>query len=115
MKNIFFVDIGIGILMIVIAIPMILEKIKPNIFYGFKTKKTLSDEKIWYPANKYAGKVMVGTGIAISILALLTYILMDRNIIPPIDEVTLTILWCGILFVPIIIMLILSFAYLRKL
>lgn len=47
--------IGIGILLIALSIPMVLQKIKPNYWYGFRTPKTLSDEKIWYEANRVAG------------------------------------------------------------
>ncbi|MBN1798775.1 MAG: SdpI family protein, partial [Spirochaetales bacterium] len=52
LEIVYLINIGVGLLIGGLAIPLILEKIKPNMWYGFKTKKTLSDEKIWYPANK---------------------------------------------------------------
>ncbi len=50
---IILVDIGIGFLLLVLGISLILEKVKPNHAYGFRTKKTLAHKKIWYQANKY--------------------------------------------------------------
>lgn len=55
---------------IVISIPLILEKVKPNGLYGFRTYKTLSDETIWYKANKFLGCSLVFAGL-ISILLML--------------------------------------------
>ena len=37
------------------SLPMILGKVGPNRIYGFRTRKTLSDPSIWYPANRAAG------------------------------------------------------------
>ena len=34
---------------------MILGMVGPNLIYGFRTPKTLSDSAIWYPANRAAG------------------------------------------------------------
>lgn len=43
------------LIIIAISIPLILEKVKPNRVYGFRTQKTLSNEIIWYQANKFLG------------------------------------------------------------
>ncbi len=39
--------------------PLILGKVKPNAVYGFRTPKTLSNDEIWYAANRTAGWDMV--------------------------------------------------------
>ena len=41
-----------GLILIVVSIPLIYGKIKPNRWYWFRTPATLSDEQIWYKANK---------------------------------------------------------------
>lgn len=66
----FIVD---GILLIALAIPLLHRKVSPNSWYGFRTRKTLSDEKIWYAVNHVAGRDMViaGTIIIISSIILL--------------------------------------------
>lgn len=40
----------------VIVLPLLLQKVPPNLWYGFRTRKTLSDRQIWYRAN-YVGAV----------------------------------------------------------
>jgi len=62
---------GTGLLMIVLAVPMVLEKVPPNNIYGFRTKRTLSDPEIWYPANAYAGKWLLVYGVVTTAMALL--------------------------------------------
>ena len=39
------------LIIISISIPLILEKVKPNSVYGFRTQKTLSNEIVWYKAK----------------------------------------------------------------
>jgi hypothetical protein len=56
--------IGGGILLILSALPMLYNRC-----YGFRIPKTLSDERIWYPANSYAAKGMILTGIITIVVA----------------------------------------------
>ena len=42
-------------LMIGLSLPMILNLIPRNRYYGLRTAKTLSSEKIWYRANRVSG------------------------------------------------------------
>lgn len=44
-----------ALLFIILGIPLYLQKIKPNAFYGFRTGKTLSDPQIWYAVNHVLG------------------------------------------------------------
>ncbi len=37
---------------IALAIPLMLEKIPRNHFYGIRTRRTLSSNEIWYYANR---------------------------------------------------------------
>ena len=62
---------GLGLLLVILAIPMIMGKVPPNNLYGFRTKKTLSDPEIWYPANAYAGKWLLVWGVLMIVAALL--------------------------------------------
>jgi uncharacterized membrane protein len=45
----------VPVLTIALSIPMVLGKIPPNRFYGFRTRKTLSNPEVWYRANRLAG------------------------------------------------------------
>jgi uncharacterized membrane protein len=60
-----------GVLLTVLSIPLILRKIKPNPFYGFRTPFTLSNETYWYEVNAYGGKWLFGAGIVIAIAAVI--------------------------------------------
>jgi hypothetical protein len=43
----------------VLAVPLALGMVPPNALYGFRTSKTRSSPDIWYPANRFAGWLMV--------------------------------------------------------
>ncbi len=113
MNYIFLIEIGIGILITILSIPLILEKIKPNNFYGFRTKKTLSDENIWYKANKYSGKTMLIAGIIIVISASIVYFVSLK--INLFSDLFIIVIWSSIFMLPMIVMIIASFLYLKKL
>ncbi|MGA2960724.1 MAG: SdpI family protein [Candidatus Korobacteraceae bacterium] len=56
------------VLTIALSIPMVFGKIPPNRFYGFRTRKTLSNPDIWYRANRHAGIDLIVASLA-SLLA----------------------------------------------
>ena len=60
----------ISIILIVVAVPLILEKIPRNGFYGFRTPYTLSSDVVWYRANRIAGIALVVAGIFWLVLAI---------------------------------------------
>ena len=46
------------------ALPLLVGLIPRNRFYGIRTMKTLSDDRVWYPVNRLAAvTVMIATGI----------------------------------------------------
>ena len=61
----------VGLLFVGLSIPLILERVPPNRFYGFRTKKTLSDPQIWYEANRLSAHDLLIAGIIISASSLL--------------------------------------------
>lgn len=60
-----------GAALIALGIPLLNERVPPNVVYGFRTKKTLSDEKIWYAVNRAAGKDMIAAGSVVIMSSLL--------------------------------------------
>lgn len=115
MEFIFLVSIGIGLLIIGLAVPLIKEKIKPNVWYGFRTGKTLSDEKIWYPANKYAGQKMICAGTVIIALSILIFALICFGMVTISSPAVIMALWFLSLMGPVIWMTAASLMYLKKL
>jgi len=61
---------GMGLLLAVLAVPMIANKIKPNPWYGFRVKQTLENPEVWYKVNAYTGKYLLVVGIGIAVAAI---------------------------------------------
>ena len=54
MSTILFLNVGSGILLILISIPLYLQKVPPNGLYGFRIRKIMENPELWYPVNRYA-------------------------------------------------------------
>ncbi len=55
----------VGILLAVLALPLIVKMVAPNQWYGFRVEKTLSNRQTWYEANLVAGVDLLIAGVAI--------------------------------------------------
>ena len=53
----------VGLVGIGLSIPMLRNRIPRNQVYGLRTKLTLSSDEIWYPANRFAAKLLIAWGI----------------------------------------------------
>ena len=71
----------IGVTFVAFGLPLKHDKVPPNRFYGFRTRKTLSDEKIWYAVNRVTGSDMISVGIIMTGISLVLLALRDR--LPP--------------------------------
>ncbi len=110
--RVLIVFMGFGLLLIGISIPLLYGKIGPNWFYGFKTKKTLSDREIWYKANKYIAKdfIKLGSMIALYNLIFLILFILQIDIVFVISASSIVLLVGGAVVVAVRGLL-----YLRKL
>ena len=63
MQTLLYLYITSGILLTVISLPLIVRKIKPNPFYGFRIQQTLDDPEIWYATNQYFAKRLLVVGL----------------------------------------------------
>jgi len=52
-----------GLLFVGLSIPLLLYKIPPNPWYGFRTRLTLGDPQIWYPVNAWGARRLLWIGI----------------------------------------------------
>jgi uncharacterized membrane protein len=59
-----------SVLIIVAGLPMAVNRVKPNHIYGFRVGRSMSDERVWYLTNSYAGRGMIIAGIVSLIAAL---------------------------------------------
>jgi uncharacterized membrane protein len=62
--------IVVGLVGIGLSIPMLLNKIPRNQVYGLRTRLTLSSDEIWYPANRFAAKLLIAWGIVNVLVAI---------------------------------------------
>ena len=56
---------GTGIFLAGLALPLILGRVPPNYWYGFRTSRTMNSTALWYAANRYAGWRLLAAGAAI--------------------------------------------------
>lgn len=70
MQSIETLYIVLGILTIILALPLITRKIKPNWLYGFRTPTTLANADLWYDINAYFGRWLLGVGVVFLIASI---------------------------------------------
>jgi len=71
----------IGLLLIGLAIPLILGKVRPNAWYGFRIRLTLDNPDIWYPVNARAGRQLCAAGVVVLTVALAA-LLVPEHLFP---------------------------------
>lgn len=100
-----------GLLVVGLSVPMILRRVKPNPWYGFRTAKTLADERVWYEANAYSGFLLLVAGIVWVVAA------VALRYVPAIgsDLLTYSVVYSLILLIGLLGVTVLSFRYLRSL
>lgn len=99
----------VGILLMIVSLPMIDNKIKPNHYYGFRVKKTLENPEIWYKVNEYMGKRMFPAGLVISLSA------MGISLIPRITVQQYSLITGFVNIFLITLVIVLSSVYLNSL
>ncbi|MFZ2362577.1 MAG: SdpI family protein [Anaerolineae bacterium] len=73
METILILYVILGLLMVVVAVPLIKRTVKPNWLYGFRVPQTMSDPEVWYAVNAHFGRRLLVTGVATAGAALLLY------------------------------------------
>jgi uncharacterized membrane protein len=58
-----------ALLILIFSVPLVIGVVPRNRFYGIRTRTTLSDDAIWYPANRFGGWALTA--------ACLVYLLMS--------------------------------------
>jgi len=59
----------LGALSIVIAVPLIQGRVRPNPWYGVRVRKTLENQDTWYAVNAYFGRRFAVFGLCVAIAA----------------------------------------------
>src|SRR3954465_13437759 len=98
-----------GLLFTALSLPLMLKKVPPNNWYGFRTPKTLSDEKIWYEANRISAQGMALVGVVLILLSL-TLMLLAKEM----SDLTKLIIIGVVTIVSLAVVLIRSFKALSR-
>ena len=62
------------LLIFLVAVPLVAGVMPRNGFYGVRTQKTLSEDRVWYPINRLAGiALMISSGVYWAVAALRPY------------------------------------------
>ena len=99
----------LGFLFVGTAIPLILERVPPNPWYGFRVQATLENPAVWYPANRYLGKCLLAFGLFVIVTA------VGLSLVPGINPLVYTLSCVGALVIGSHVMLILCFLFLQSL
>ena len=61
-------------LILLVSIPLVLGIVPRNRVYGIRTCKTMSDDSIWYPANRFGGwALIISSGISVVVSWMMPY------------------------------------------
>lgn len=72
MQTLLIFYLASGVVLIVLALPLLVGKVKLNPFYGFRVEQTLKDPALWYATNRYFARwqLVVGFIVVLSSLGL---------------------------------------------
>ncbi|HEX6881653.1 MAG TPA: SdpI family protein [Terriglobales bacterium] len=101
-----FMTILLPIVNILISIPLVMRIVPQNRLYGFRTRRTLSDERVWYEANYMGGKNLIIASVLALVARAVIFEVLDTAVAPFVSM--------GVLLVLITLALILSMAQLRN-
>lgn len=109
LQTLLILYLGGSLLLIGLSIPMIRGRVKPNGLYGFRLPKTLNNPDIWYPANSYAGKWLLASGIVSAVAALGFYL------VPGLTVDAYALLCTAVILGTLALSFAMSYRYLRSL
>jgi len=55
--------LAFGLIVSTVSIPLLFGLVPRNPFYGFRTRRTLHSDELWYPVNRVAGGMLLIAGL----------------------------------------------------
>lgn len=99
-----------ALLILAASIPLVIGLVPRNRVYGIRTCKTLSNDSIWYPANRFGGWALIVS----CIIYLLISVLLPYNKTTQYNFFIWSIHFIGFLL-PLTVGIIVTLLYVRKL
>ncbi|MDD2762487.1 MAG: SdpI family protein [Opitutaceae bacterium] len=56
----------VAAVVIALAIPLILKKVKPNCWYGVRIPEAFKSEERWYEINRFGGGLLLAWGVIVA-------------------------------------------------
>ena len=60
-------DLLTGLLLVLVAMPLVRRKVAMNRWYGVRIPKAFASEANWYAINEVGGRWLVGAGVALAV------------------------------------------------
>jgi len=98
-----------GGILVIVALPLLANKIKPNPIYGFRISPILENVDLWYPVNQYFAKWLLAAGLVTCLASTGLFFWPGISL----DIYSLSCL--GIFLVPFILGVLQSWKYSKKL
>ncbi len=67
--------IVVSLVLVVLSVPLIRRRVKPNFFYGYRIPLTLDNPDLWFDVTAYFGRLLAGAGVAVALVALGLYLI----------------------------------------
>ena len=71
--------LAIGIVFIGLGIPLVRGRVRRNVVYGYRTRRTMSDDRIWYPVNMMLGLWLIWAGALAAVIGVLLLLLRNSD------------------------------------
>jgi len=68
-----------GLLIIVLAIPLIRQKVGRNALYGIRLPASFQSEQAWFAINRYGGRQLLGWAVPIVLVGIVCFFLPLRS------------------------------------
>ncbi len=107
MHVLIWTSLGLGLLLILMALPLLLKKVPPNEWYGLRVPATLQNQQVWYAANTWMAKRMIVVGVVI----ILGGVMVTRL---PLNLALQGILWSAVVLIGVLVFAIGGWRYANK-
>jgi uncharacterized membrane protein len=69
-----------GLLLAGLSVPLILQKVPPNSFYGLRVPSADENPQLWYQVNTFAGRRFMLAGLGTSVGAVILYFVAAADV-----------------------------------
>lgn len=71
--------VGLGILVVLLSLPLLLGRVKPNPWYGVRIPQAFISDQHWYAINKFGARQLIIYGFLLTALGLVSFALRETQ------------------------------------